>query len=168
MAKPLVIFSNWNTMIEGLDLSPKQFYAQLAEVIESKNVPDTKHMSVTWNEGGVLSAKRQYLRVRRKENAFDICCAPFGNGTFFSWWMGGIPSGFLAFLYALPILSWLAFFFEKFFKPDTYYKIDTMMMFQSLIHSAVLEVVDEHTKAKGLRTLSETDRKPKMKDIFNK
>ncbi len=168
MAKPLTIFSHWNTMVEGLDISTKDFYGALEDAIKAKKVPDTKHMSVSWNEGGVLSAKRQYLRVRRKEHAFDICCAPFGNGTFFSWWLGALPSGFIAFLYALPLLSWLAYFFEKFFKPDTYYKIDSMMMFQSLIHAAVLELIDEHTKTKGLRVLSEGERKPQMKDIFER
>ena len=120
MAKPLVIFSNWNTMIEGIELSPKEFYKALEQVIDTKKVPDTKRTSVTWGEGGILSAKREYLRVRRKENAFDICCAPFGNGTFFSWWLGSLPSGFLAILYAIPGIRWLAYLFERIFKPDTY------------------------------------------------
>ena len=166
MPKPLSIFSNWNTMIEGLDLSPKEFYSALKEAIDSKQVPDTKKTSVMWGEGGMLSAKREYLRVRRKEHAFDICCAPFGNGTFFSWWLGEVPSGFLAFLYSIPFLGWLAYFFEKFFKPDTYYKIDTMMMFQSLVHSAVLEVIDQHTNEKGLKPIDGDDRKPHMKDVL--
>ena len=33
---------------------------------------------------GLLSAKRQYLRLRRERLAFDICAAPFGTGYFFS------------------------------------------------------------------------------------
>ncbi len=153
-------------MIQGLELSPKQFYEELKLAIEEKQVPDTKKTSVMWGEGGMLSAKREYIRVRRKEVAFDICCAPFGNGTFFSWWLGEIPSGLLAFLYNIPLLSWLAYFFERFFKPDTYYKIDTMMMFQSLVHSAMLDVIDKHTNEKGIKPIEGEDRKPKMKDLF--
>jgi hypothetical protein len=51
-------------------------------------------------------------------------------------------------------------------KPLTYYRIDTALMFQSVTHSAVLEVLDSVVSAKGLRALSDTDRKPVMRDFF--
>ena len=167
MAKPLNIFSNWNTMVQGLEVTPSEFYDALEDAIQAKNISNLKNTSVSWSEGGILSAQREYLRVRRKEIAFDICCAPFGNGSFFSWWLGEIPSGFLAFLYEIPFLAWLAYLFEKFFKPDTYYKIDTMMMFQSLVHEAMLEIVDQYANDKGLKPIEGDDRKPKMKDLFD-
>jgi hypothetical protein len=49
---------------------------------------------------------------------------------------------------------------ERYFLPPTYYKIDTALMFQESVRRAVLEVIDEITKAKGLRVLSENERKP--------
>ncbi len=168
MAKPINIFSHWSQMIQGLEVSSTEFYDALERVITSKRVPDTICTSVSWHEGGILSARRRYLRVRRNDHAFDICCAKFGNGTFFSWWLGNLPSGLLAFLYAIPILSWVAYFFERIFKPETYYKLDSMMMFQSLVHAAVLELIDEHSQTKGLHALSESERKPNMKDLFAK
>ena len=33
-------------------------------------------------EGGILSAKREYLRVRRKELIFDICARPLDPAAF--------------------------------------------------------------------------------------
>ncbi len=45
-----------------------------------------------WKEGGVLSAKREYLRIQRGNLAFDVCTAPHGSGYFFSWWMARVPA----------------------------------------------------------------------------
>lgn len=164
-AKQMMVFSHWNTMIEGLDASPKAFFEALEKAIEKRSVPNTKHSRVDYKEAGILSAKREYLRIRRKDHAFDICGAPFGNGFFVSWWLGEVPSGIWALISMIPFLGWIA---ERLFKPQTYYQVDTMMMFQSLIHAAALEVIDDMTKAKGLRALSEAERKPQMRDFFQR
>lgn len=163
-AKGLVILSHWNTMIEGLGASPKEFFQSVETAVENKSVPGTKHLRIDWREGGIISAKREYLRVKRKSLAFDICGAPFGNGFFVSWWLGEVPSFFIGLTLSIPVVGPL---FSRFIKPTTYYQLDTATMFQSLIHSAVLEVIDEMTKAKGLRALSESDRKPIMRNFFD-
>jgi hypothetical protein len=61
---------------------------------------------------------------------------------------------------ALPLVGPL---YERIFSPDTYYKIDTILMFQEAVHNAVLEVVDGMTAAQGLRALTELERKPVLK-----
>lgn len=162
--KSLVILSHWSTMIEGLPASPKEFFQSVEAAVQNKNVPDTKFSRVDWREGGIISAKREYLRIKRKNLAFDICGAPFGNGFFISWWLGEVPSYFVQLLLEIPVIGPL---FSRFIKPTTYYKIDTASMYQSLIHSAVLEVIDGMTKTKGLRALSESDRKPIMRNFFD-
>lgn len=58
-----------------------------------------------------------------------------------------------------PLYKWL-------FRPVTYYKTDTALMFQSAVHTVVLEVVDQITKAQGVRTLSEAERKPIMREFY--
>src|SRR2546425_2752428 len=50
-------------------------------------LPETALAKVEWSEGGIFSAKREYLRIERKELIFDICGAPFGRGFFVSWWL---------------------------------------------------------------------------------
>ena len=59
-------------------------------------------------------------------------------------------------------------FYEEYLRPVTYYRIDTGLMFQSAVHGAVLEVIDGLTEAKGLRALSETERKPIMREVFGR
>jgi hypothetical protein len=58
-----------------------------------------------------------------------------------------------------PLYVWL-------FKPATYYRIDTMLMFQKAVHNAVLDVLDEITKESGIRALSDLERKPIMKGLL--
>mgnify|MGYP000370761585 CR=1 FL=1 len=159
------IFSHWSTMTEGLDVSTKEFYSEVEKAIEKRNIPDVKLSRMDRSEGGVFSAKREYLRVQRKEFAFDIGAAPFGNGFFVSYWLGEVPSPLWELILNIPGVGLLL---AATFKPATYYKIDTANMFQSLVHNAVLEVIDTMSQSKGLRALSELDKKPTMKNIFSK
>lgn len=57
---------------------------------------------------------------------------------------------------------------ERFVRPQTYYRIDTALMFQESIRRAVLEVVDGLTEAKGLRALTELERKPILRELFQR
>jgi hypothetical protein len=96
-------------------------------------------------------------------------------------WIGGIIL-VLGFLIVGVIMSqgegaWHAYFlvilglgslWERLFRPVTLYRHDTMLMFQSAFHAAVLEVVDSLTDAKGLRRLSELERKPILREFHGR
>lgn len=41
-------------------------------------------------------------------------------------------------------------------------------MFQTSVRQAVIEVVDQVTSAKGIRALTELERKPVMRDFFKR
>lgn len=156
------IFSHWHHSIENFQASPMDFYSQVELALQKRQIPDIQGSRVNWREGGILSAKREYLRIRRKEFVFDICGAPFGNAFFFSWWLGELPSGFWALVSLIPILGPLLILW---FHRQTYYRRDTAQMFQDLVHSAVMEVIDGMTSAKGLRALSELERRPIIREF---
>jgi len=59
-------------------------------------------------------------------------------------------------------------FFDLIFKPDTYYRIDTELGFMEAVHHNVMEIIDRLTEEKGLRALTESERKPILKDLFRK
>lgn len=61
---------------------------------------------------------------------------------------------------AMPLVGWA---YERIFTPPTYYSVDTAIMFQESVHRAVLEVVDCVTENKGIRALTEAERKPILK-----
>ena len=215
------IISHWHHPIENFQTSPLDFYALVEQALRPRQIPDISTSRVDWKEGGLLSARREYLRVKRGKLAFDICAAPFGTGFFFSSWLAEVPPphgvlyalliiigclillgmsvqmfGFFGGLFfaaiAFPFLVWflgyavreghlgagaedallvIPFFgplYERLFKPDTYYKMDTTLMFQSAVHAAVLEVVDQVTTAKGIRALTELERKPIMREFYQR
>ncbi len=166
MARTNPPFSNWHTTRQGLEFSSQDFFSLLESAIKEKKLKDIKLSRIKMGEGGVFSASREYLRVSRKRMVFDICGAPFGNGFFVSWWQADIPSGLVSFLYDIPVVSWFVGFFERMVAPETYYSYDTRIMYQSLVHSAVVEVVDQISKDKGLRALNEDEKKPIMKNFF--
>jgi len=162
---PTTIISHWNQRIEGMQQSSADFYAEVERVISSEGIDHIKTERVNLSEGGLFSSKREYLQVRRGEHVYHICAAPFGTGFFLSSWLGHVESGFWAWASGIPVIG---YFVQAFIKPLTYYKIDTGLMFQSVTHSAVLRVLDSLTQAKGLRALTEDERKPVMRDFFSR
>ena len=170
MAKvPNEILGHWNHLIEDFDTSSQQFYTLVEEAIKRRNLPKVKLSRIYWKEGGVMSAKREYLRVKRREHVFDICGAPYGNAFFFSTWLGEFRSGCLSLILEIPFVGVaLKFFIGFLINPMTYYRVDTAHMFQKSVHAAVMEVIDALTEEKGLKALTESERKPIMKDFFKK
>lgn len=223
---PANIISHWYNLIASFNYSTQEYYKQIEEAVSQVQIEGLKVSRVEWNEGGMFSAKREYLRIQRDRLVFDICGAPFGNGYFVSWWLGelrganifaviGVVIGFLitgmiavsllgtiftqvfgflvgsAFmLLSIPFVFFLLILFirenpmgiedtildlpyigplyEKLFRPVTYYKVDTALMFQSAVHSSVLQVVDAITQAKGLKALSPDERKPIMREFYQR
>src|SRR5437879_4358850 len=89
---PADALSNWYNLIEDFQASSMEFYASVEVAIHKRQVPDCEISRVDWREGGVLSARREYLRVSRGRHIFDICAAPFGTGFFVSWWLSSTQS----------------------------------------------------------------------------
>jgi len=103
-ASPTDFISHWPKLIENLKYSPQEFYAKVEAALAERQIPDLKVARVDWKEGGWLSARREYLRLRRERLIFDICGAPFGTGFFVSIWCGMKPLR-LAGLLALFIIA---------------------------------------------------------------
>jgi hypothetical protein len=82
------ILAHWYTLLGDMQASGLEFYKSVEANVAKRQVPDAKASRVEFKEGGVLTAKREYLRVTRGKLVFDICAAPYGTGFFISWWMG--------------------------------------------------------------------------------
>ncbi len=54
------------------------------------------------------------------------------------------------------------------FLPETYYRTDTRIMYQTAVHAAVMEVIDSMTKAQNLERITDDARKPIMRDLFKR
>jgi hypothetical protein len=58
--------------------------------------------------------------------------------------------------------------YDRLFHPITYYKTDTALMFQESVRKAVNEVLDDIRTTKGLKTLTEDERKPILTNLFKR
>ena len=155
--------SHWNTLIDNFEYSSKEFYERLKTELESHGITKISIEETTYKEGGIMSHSRLYLRATWKNYQYDICGAKFGHGFFVSWWLQyKDPSGKI-FISKLPFVGERL---AKIFFPITYYRIDTASMFMSYAQSSVLKVIDDITNNKGVRSLTEDERKPVLSDIF--
>jgi hypothetical protein len=68
-----------------------------------------------------------------------------------------------AFLIGIPVIG---YFYERFFRKITYYRVDRMCMYEQAVWASVMEVIDEITRAKGIAPLSESERRPIMRELF--
>jgi hypothetical protein len=67
-------------------------------------------------------------------------------------------------LSAIPFVGWL---YEVGVKPVTFYKLDSALMFQSVMHDMVLlPVVETFTSAQGLPSIRELAQRPTMREML--
>ena len=78
------IIEHWYSLVAGQQFPSADFYASVEEEIAAQQVPGLQISRVDLSEGGVLSDKREYLRLARERLRFDVCAAPVGVNYFFS------------------------------------------------------------------------------------
>lgn len=157
--------ASWNSLLDNFEYSTKDFYKLLTEELESHGINKIKIQEKYISTGNKLSVKRLYLRVKWKNYTYDCCLAPYGNGTFVSWWMFTEKTGMELLISKIPFVG---NYLVKAFFPVTYYSMDTASMFRTYAQSSVLKVIDDITNNKGVRALSEAERKPVLNNIFQR
>lgn len=83
--------SSWHALVPDFETSTDEFYGGLRSAVAARRIPDLEISEIEFREGGPLSARRRYLRIRRERLIFDVCSAPFGTSWFFSCRYGEIP-----------------------------------------------------------------------------
>ena len=86
------VLSHWYALIPGFSASTKEFYEAVEKELKDRKVPGLEISRIEFSEGGLLSDKREYLRMTRERLVFDICAAPFGTAYFFSCRFAEIPA----------------------------------------------------------------------------
>lgn len=166
MAEQTRLLSHWYRHIDGLAQSAQALYAAIETAVNARQLLDVKFSRVNYKEGGMFSAKREYMRIRRDDLTFEICGAPFGTGFYVSARMfvegAGIDS-FISSTFGHGVAGGLA---KAIANPDTFYRQDTALMYQELVHGAILEVVDAMTDAAKLPRIVESERRPIMRGFY--
>ncbi len=89
--KPILLEEPKALILEDFSMSAEEFYDAIEAELAAKRMPDLTITRELFAEGGLLSLKRVYLRMRRERYIFDICAAPFGTSYFFSTRFAEIP-----------------------------------------------------------------------------
>lgn len=170
---------------QGGPFSPKRLYLQLRRerlVFEIGAAP--------FGAGFFVSSR---LFDRRREPSFwdfmflllflGLCGAPVAYR--FGWvWSVITVTGILALLWtimrlaALETMAWfdrvlsdLPFIgplYDRFFHPDTYYRQDTNNAYRETVHQAVMQAVDEMRTQKGLKPLTDDERRPTLGEFHGR
>jgi hypothetical protein len=82
--------------VDNFQFVTADFYQMIEKQLSDRKVPNLDMSRVELGEGGLLSAKREYLRLKRERLVFDICAAPFGTSYFFSFRFVELPLGIKA------------------------------------------------------------------------
>jgi hypothetical protein len=139
--------------------SAQDFYSRLRELIEDRNMPDVKIGRVSFPISSMLSDKREYLRVVRKDSVFDICAAPFGTGSFVSYWFGE-PRKTLKQLARRVAVTYIknpdVHQIIDSFNTKTRYQYDVDAIFRVWVKDCIKQAIEEMKESKGVRTPLET------------
>lgn len=148
-----VVHGHWHHMFETIPFTSSEFYTALEKEINEKGIEGITFLTVTHSEGGLLSANRQYLRVRFREYMMDICAAPFAKEAFFvSWWLGEAGFQLREVLISLPVIGKL---FTK--REKTFYEQDTEIMFKEITARCIKKTIEGLVEVKGVRQLETID-----------
>ncbi len=87
------VHKHWYTPVDNFEFASLDFYQKIEQELTARKVPGLSMSRPELSEGGLLSDKRVYLRLKRERLVFDICAAPFGTSYFFSFRFVELPLG---------------------------------------------------------------------------
>ncbi len=205
------VLDHWYTFVENFNTSTDDFYSAFEKELEHRQVPELAISHELFSEGGIASAKRKYLRLKRESLAFDVCAAPFGTSYFFSMRFVEVPqtpwrivlmlfvviilgleisttfitnqlfhlfdliriSQFVPLAFVMPIHLGLIFVLVGLFlylifsiPKDSYYRLDTRLMYLETIHAVMQQKVAECTSAKGIQLLNIRHHAPLLNTMY--
>ena len=107
--KKAEVINHWYALVPQFTTPTVDFYASIEAELKAREVPGLEMSRVEFAEGGLLSAKRVYLRMTRERLVFDVCSAPFGTSHFFSCRFAEIPAMIKLWQLAVTLIGMFAF-----------------------------------------------------------
>ena len=106
--KPFV-HAHWYVPLLKFQSDTEQFEQAVEAVLTEHQIPEVTVERMEFRQGGWLSGKRTYFRLVRERLVFDICCAPFGTGWYFSFRAAELPRRMGAGQFWMTIIGLLGF-----------------------------------------------------------
>jgi hypothetical protein len=152
------VLSHWSHFFKSFALSTNVFYEELEKTMKAHEMPNAVISKTQHKEGGMLSAAREYLRIKHGDIVFDVCASPFGNDFFISWWLYESAGAMRTMLRNTKVGD----FMNERASKRTFYQIDEEDMFRSCVHDCILETITKVTEGKGFLQLTDAEKQFKM------
>lgn len=152
------VLSHWSHFFTNFALSSDLFYAELQKTLQSHEMPNVTLGRTKHKEAGMLSAAREYYRIKHGDIVFDVCAAPFGKDFFISWWLYESAGTMRTMLKNTKVGD----FMNERAAKRTFYQVDEEDMFRSCVHDCILETIARVTEGKGMTQLTDTEKAFKM------
>lgn len=127
----------------------QEFYSLVSERIRGYAVPGLEISRISYPQGSVFSANREYLRISRKNLVFDICAAPFGKQFFVSFHMGNTKDILHGLILCIPFIGKRVA--HAIYRP-TFYRSDVEALYRETVSYCIRECIEEYTTSKGFRS----------------
>lgn len=157
------ILARWQARLNGVACSSLEFFEIVQASVIAKELPNISFSYVTRREGGWLSPKRVYLRIRYRHLFFDVSAFVVGGSLVVGWWLHEDSHGVADLLAEIPGFG---FVLEKTIRAATYYTVDFIDFFQRTIHESILRAIDELSEENGLGILPNEARQPVWEEIW--
>ena len=150
---PKEVLQRWSILIEGLDISAEEFYADIEERFLEKEIEGIEIIATSQSEFAGLGNKRLYLRIKQREMLYDVCGMPYGKNIFYA----GYWHGFLRFHGATGVLLRIGLllpvigsYIDRQLSASSYFNLDTLQAFQEMCHRIVTESVSHFATEAGI------------------
>ncbi|MFB9841099.1 hypothetical protein [Mucilaginibacter ginsenosidivorans] len=143
MATVDTLHSHQYQHFEDLQLSAKEIYTMLEDMVKEYQYPDVTFSRVNMKEGNILSASREYLVISRKRHNFYVCAAPFGKSFFISWYHMEDANTTANITAKIPLVGQSM---AKGMESKTYFQLDSELMFTNSINM-IIKMAIEKVKA---------------------
>jgi hypothetical protein len=152
---------HWGCSFPFFSFSANSFYELVESIVKAHEFPGIEITRVEHKEGGLLSSKREYLRIRFKMLVYDVCAMPFGKDFCVSSWFYETEGSAAQLLKFTKVGEFLA----KKAQERTFYQADEIGMFKGCVHSALVEATDKMIEGKGVRGVPDALRLPKETEV---
>jgi len=152
--KKVNVSTNWVQAFVDYQFSTQDFYQMLEDLINKREMPNVKINRIDYPTSHLVSERREYLRVARKDSIYDICVAPFGTGSFVSYWYGE-PRKTLKQLMRRVATTYIknpdVHQILDNFNNKTRYQYDTDSVFQLWVKDCINDAIEDIKTNKGVR-----------------
>ncbi len=152
------VLSHWSHFFQAFSMPSDTFYNELENTLRVHEMPHSTIFRTKHKEGGILSASREYLRIKHGDIVFDVCASPFGRNFFISWWLYETAGTMRTVLKNTRVGNFL----QNRAQQRTFYQIDEEAMFRSCVHECILETINKVSEGKGMLSLTDSQKAFKM------